>query len=66
MYMKKTIKYVSICILCLFSFTGCKDYLTEQEPGVTLLADFFGSKEAAVQCVTGCYVPLMWEYNSTY
>ena len=47
-------------------FTGCKDYLTEQEPGVTMLADFFGSKEAAVQCVTGCYVPLMWEYNSTY
>ena len=49
-----------------FGMTGCKDYLTAQEPGVTMLADFFGSKEAAVQCVTGCYVPLMWEYNSTY
>lgn len=49
-----------------FCFTGCKDYLTEQEPGVTLLTDFFSSKEAAVQAVTGCYVPLMWEYNNTY
>ena len=72
--MKKNIvnKLLSLSVSGLLSlsvavgFTGCKDYLTEQEPGVTMLADFFGSKEAAVQCVTGCYVPLMWEYNSTY
>ena len=47
-------------------FTGCKDYLTEIEPGTTLLEDFFTSTPAAVQNVTGCYVPLMWEYNNTY
>ena len=46
--------------------TGCKDYLTEIEPGTTLLEDFFSSTAAAVQNVTGCYVPLMWEYNNTY
>ncbi len=49
-----------------FCFTGCKDYLTEIEPGTTLLEDFFTSTDAAVQNVTGCYTPLMWEYNHTY
>lgn len=63
----KRIVFCTLSVVTLsFGMTGCKDYLTAQEPGVTMLADFFGSKEAAVQCVTGCYVPLMWEYNSTY
>lgn len=57
--------YFVLCVVVM-SFTGCKDYLTEQEPGVTMLNDFFSSKEAAVQNVTSCYVPLMWEYNNTY
>lgn len=47
-------------------FTGCKDYLTEIEPGTDLLEDFYTSTEAAVQNITACYVPLMWEYNNTY
>ncbi len=68
--MKHIVRNIFLCTLSFvtlsLSMTGCKDYLTAQEPGVTMLADFFGSKEAAVQCVTGCYVPLMWEYNSTY
>ncbi|MBO4666443.1 MAG: RagB/SusD family nutrient uptake outer membrane protein [Paludibacteraceae bacterium] len=61
-------KYVSlICVLSsVLFFTGCKDYLTEIEPGTTLLEDFFTSTDAAVQDVTGCYTPLMWEYNNTY
>ena len=64
----KAIKNISvICILCsVFSFFGCKDYLTEIEPGTTLLEDFYTSTAAAKQNVTGCYVPLMWEYNNTY
>lgn len=67
MNMKK-FKFLSvICILCsVFSLTGCKDYLTEIEPGTTLLEDFYTSTAAATQNVTGCYVPLMWEYNNTY
>ena len=61
-------KYFSvICILCsVFALNSCKDYLTEIEPGTTLLADFYTSTDAAVQNVTGCYTPLMWEYNNTY
>ena len=64
----KTIKNLSVlCILCsVLSLTGCKDYLTEIEPGTDLLEDFYTSTEAAVQNVTACYVPLMWEYNNTY
>ena len=60
----KTFKY-SIFVLLLL-FVGCNDYLTEIEPGTTLLSDFHNSTAAAVQNVTGCYVPLMWEYNHTY
>lgn len=56
-----------IWIACLaIALTGCRDYLTEIEPGTTLLGDFFTSTSAAEQNVTGCYVPLMWEYNNTY
>ncbi len=63
----RTNKYILaiVCALSL-SLTGCKDYLTEIEPGKTLLDDFFSSTSTATQCVTGCYVPLMWEYNGTY
>ena len=64
----KAIKNISvICILCsAFFLSGCKDYLTEIEPGTDLLEDFYTSTDAAVQNVTACYVPLMWEYNNTY
>ena len=55
-----------VLIPCSLFLTGCKDYLTEIEPGTTLLEDFYTSTAAAVQNVTGCYVPLMWEYNNTY
>lgn len=60
----KTLKYYIFALLLVF--TGCRDYLTEIEPGTTLLNDFFTSTAAAKQNVTGCYVPLMWEYNNTY
>lgn len=60
----KTFKYSILALLLVF--TGCRDYLTEIEPGTTLLNDFFTSTAAAKQNVTGCYVPLMWEYNNTY
>ncbi|MEE1070322.1 MAG: RagB/SusD family nutrient uptake outer membrane protein [Paludibacteraceae bacterium] len=57
--------YIVLCGLVL-SFTSCKDYMTEIEPGTIPLEDFFVSTDAAVQNVTGCYTPLMWEYNRTY
>ena len=68
--MKRIIKQIALCTLSFvtlsLSMTGCKDYLTEIEPGTTLLEDFYTSTAAAKQNVTGCYVPLMWEYNNTY
>ena len=59
-------KSILVLALCSLFMTGCKDYLTEIEPGTTLLADFYTSTDAAVQNITGCYTPLMWEYNGTY
>ena len=56
-----------ISILCsVLCMTGCKDYLTEIEPGTTMLEDYFTSTAAAQENLVGCYVPLMWEYNTTY
>ncbi|MBO4577229.1 MAG: RagB/SusD family nutrient uptake outer membrane protein [Paludibacteraceae bacterium] len=66
--MKKSfIKILAIVLVpCSLLLNGCKDYLTEIEPGTDLLEDFYISTDAAVQNVTACYVPLMWEYNNTY
>lgn len=72
--MKKNIvnKLLSLSVCGLLSlsvavcFTGCKDYLTEIEPGTTLIEDFYTSTPAAVQNITACYSPLQWEYNKTY
>ena len=66
MIMKKIVRLSVIFALCSFFLTSCKDYLTEIEPGTTLIQDFFTSTPAAVQNVTACYTPLQWEYNNTY
>lgn len=62
----KKIQTITLALACGALLTGCKDYLTAPEPGVTRLEDFYISGTAAVQNVTGCYVPLMWEFNETY
>lgn len=62
--MKKYFIY-TIMVFSL-GLTSCKDYLTEIEPATTLVSDFYQSTAAAKQNVTGCYTPLMWEFNSTY
>lgn len=62
----KKIQIMTLVLACGALLTGCKDYLTAPEPGVTRLEDFYISGTAAVQNVTGCYVPLMWEFNETY
>ena len=42
---KNTVKKIALCTLSFVTlslgFTGCKDYLTEIEPGTTLLGDYF-------------------------
>lgn len=64
MTVMKKIQYFLIALAVLM--TGCKDYLTEIEPGTTRLDDYYVSTSAAEANIIGCYVPLMWEYNSTY
>lgn len=63
--MKKSI-YISL--LCSFSvlFTSCNDWLGEETPGVSKLENFFTTGMAAVQTTNAAYVPLEWEYNTTY
>lgn len=58
-------KYIILCIAAI-SLSACTDYLTENTPGSVLLEDFFVSGDAAKQCVTACYTPMIWEYNVTY
>lgn len=64
----KTNHRIFFSLLCTLSllFVSCTDYLTEPQPATTLLEDFYNSGSAVIQNVTGCYVPLMWEYNGTY
>lgn len=64
--MKKIFNILLVNIAVIFGLTSCHDYLTEIEPGTTLLADFYVSTDAAVQNVTACYTPLMWEFKGTY
>ena len=67
MTVMKTKYFSVIIVLCsVLCLSGCKDYLTEIEPGTTLLEDFYTSTPAIVQNVTACYTPLLWEYNHTY
>ena len=48
--------------------TGCDEWLHEPQPAQTSDDDFFlaGGGAAAVQIVNGAYVPLQWEYGTTY
>jgi len=62
--MKKLI-YI-ICVTSLLVFSSCDSWLLEPTPGVTKLEDYFTSGTAAIQSTNAAYVPLMWEYNSTY
>ena len=48
------VKFLSFVLVpCSLLLSSCKDYLTEIEPGTTLLGDFYTSTDAAVQNVTG-------------
>jgi len=60
------LKNIALGLFSLMLGTACTEWLNEPQPGVTGLEDYFTSAEAAIQNVTGCYVPLQWEYNSTY
>lgn len=59
-------KHLFISIVVLLSFTGCTNWLTAEQPDVTMLEDYYTSAAAATQNVTACYVPLQWEFGETY
>lgn len=60
-------KYIFIILSGLtLTFTSCESWLLEPSPGVTKLEDFFSVGKTAIQSTNAAYVPLMWEFNSTY
>ena len=63
--MKSFNKYL-IILLSGLMLSSCTDWLTEEQPDVSKLEDFFSGFDAAQQTVTACYVPLQWEYAETY
>ncbi|GHU72061.1 membrane protein [Bacteroidia bacterium] len=48
--------------------SSCNDWLAEPQPAKPGLADYFiaGGGAAAIQAVNAAYVPLQWEYGSTF
>ncbi|MDR2556227.1 MAG: RagB/SusD family nutrient uptake outer membrane protein [Bacteroidales bacterium] len=57
--------YLAVCTFVVL--TGCSKWLGEPQPARPGLEDFFASGgAAAVQVINGAYVPLQWEYGSTY
>ncbi|MDR0415312.1 MAG: RagB/SusD family nutrient uptake outer membrane protein [Prevotellaceae bacterium] len=59
---------VWVILLGMLSLSSCNDWLGEPQPAKPLLEEFFvaGGGAAAVQAVNAAYVPLQWEYGSTY
>jgi len=64
--MKKYIFRALMIISMALTMVSCQDWLTAPSPGVTKLNDFFTSGTTAIQSVNAAYMPLMWEFNSTY
>jgi len=62
--MKKLI--LIFCAALTLIFTSCDSWLLEPSPGVTKLEDFFTVGQTAIQSTNAAYVPMMWEFNSTY
>lgn len=59
-------KNILIAIAIVLTFASCQGWLNEPQPGKTDLEDYYTSGQTAIQNITACYVPLMWEYNNTY
>lgn len=58
--------FLTISFSVSLIFTSCQKWLLEPSPGVTELGDFFSSGKTAIQSINASYVPLTWQYNSTY
>lgn len=64
--MKRNILKTIFTVTLVVALSSCDGWLMAPSPGVTQLEDFFTEGETAIQAVNAAYVPLMWEYNTTY
>lgn len=67
MIMKSVLKKIALFLVpCSLLLTGCEDYLTAPNPATDKAEDFFASGQACINNVNSDYVPLQWEYATTY
>ncbi len=57
---------VSALGMLVASMTACVDYLTAPSPAVDTVEDFFSSGQSCINNINSDYVPLQWEYSTTY
>lgn len=58
-------KYITILFMAL-ALSSCESWLGEKGPMVNEVKDAFTTGNMAIQTLNAAYVPLMWEYQSTY
>lgn len=61
----KALTYSALALATL-SLSSCNDWLTEETPGTTKVSEFFTSLSTAEAVVNAAYVPLTWEFGTTY
>lgn len=61
----KALTYSALALATL-SLSSCNDWLTEETPGTTKVSEFFTSLSTAEAVVNAAYVPMTWEFGSTY
>ena len=61
----KTLTYSALALATL-SLSSCNDWLTEETPGTTKVSEFFTSLSTAEAVVNAAYVPMTWEFGTTY
>lgn len=52
--------------MATLSLSSCNDWLTEETPGTTKVSEFFTSLSTAEAVVNAAYVPMTWEFGTTY
>lgn len=57
---------ITAVLFIALALTSCNGWLKEQEPATTTVADYFKNGLSCQYATTGAYVPLLWEYQSTY
>lgn len=65
--MMKTYKIQILLLAAVGLFvSSCESWITEPNPAVTDLNDYFTSGETGIYTTNAAYAPLSWEYNYTY